>query len=473
MNLPPTPELSLYKLTQGLDRSPQPLVVSATTLHTLVGAFIDLLIEQQLVTTVWVKLPRTDGWLKEIKRYQQQRRADLIYLCSIKGATPSPSSFGQPSSQRYQPASRIVPIQLEASSQLKRESFLVVLSPQFCGLILAEQQTVKGPPKQLPAEPQPPHLKMVCSFEPSVIQRVLAGIKQAIAISDTTPEDLLTDSDFPFPFPSSPNSALLANLLLKQVQRTEAIQPDETFPTLQTTTATLTESLHLKDEFVRHLARELRTPLTHMKTALSLLESKQSKERRKRYLELLHRECDRQNSLISGLLELVQLDHTPVISVSPVLLEDFVPGIVSTYQPLAEEKGIQLGYTIPAGFPPISCPTPWLRQIILNLLNNSLKFTPPNGRVSVQAALKNECVELTFSDTGIGIATSDLPKIFNSFYRGRTANGEDTIGAGLGLTVVQQLLRRCGGSISVTSKLGKGSTFKVLLPVASAQLEDE
>jgi signal transduction histidine kinase len=70
------------------------------------------------------------------------------------------------------------------------------------------------------------------------------------------------------------------------------------------------------------------------------------------------------------------------------------------------------------------------------------------------------------SDTGIGIDNSDLPQIFNSFYRGRNANSLETVGAGLGLTIVQQLLNRCGGSISVTSRLGKGATFTILLPIA-------
>jgi hypothetical protein len=84
----------------------------------------------------------------------------------------------------------------------------------------------------------------------------------------------------------------------------------------------------------------------------------------------------------------------------------------------------------------------------------------------VRATLQGEYVQLAFSDTGIGIAASEIPKIFDSFYRGRSTTSEDT-GAGLGLTIVQRLLLRCGGSISVTSQLGEGSNFKVLLPVAS------
>ncbi len=175
-------------------------------------------------------------------------------------------------------------------------------------------------------------------------------------------------------------------------------------------------------------------------------------------------ECDRQNSLVSGLLELLQLDiHTEA---EYLRLDDIVPGIVSTYQPLAEEKEIQLGYTVPANLPPISCPLPWFRQIIINLLNNSLQFTPPKGRVFVQAALKNEQeqIEILVMDTGVGIPSKEISKIFNGFYRTKPTSEEKVTRAGLGLTLVKQLVQRCGGTILVSSKLGKGTTFKILMP---------
>jgi signal transduction histidine kinase len=90
----------------------------------------------------------------------------------------------------------------------------------------------------------------------------------------------------------------------------------------------------------------------------------------------------------------------------------------------------------------------------------------------VQVTLQGEYVQLAVSDTGIGISPAEIPKIFDSFYRGRSTTGCDDTGAGLGLTLVQQLLLRCGGSISVTSRLGEGSTFKVLLPIASPTAVD-
>ncbi|HBY75719.1 MAG TPA: hypothetical protein DEG47_01615 [Cyanobacteria bacterium UBA11148] len=221
-----------------------------------------------------------------------------------------------------------------------------------------------------------------------------------------------------------------------------------------------------KDELLKRVVQELKTPLTNMKTALTLLDSPQLKPaQRQRYMQLLNTECDRQNSLITGLLDLVQIDEPSEATTIPsVELAEIIPGVVSTYQPLAQEKGIQLGYTIPTALPAVACLETWVRQIAIHLLHNSLKFTPKGGQVRVVGTQKGDCVQLIFSDTGIGISSTDIPNIFELFYRGRTLPGEE-MGAGLGLTIVERLLRRCGGSISVTSQLGKGSTFQVLLPI--------
>jgi signal transduction histidine kinase len=458
MNLPPNAELSLYQLTQGIASPPPTLMVSSTTFKALIGAIVDFLIERNISATLWVKLPATGRWLAEIEQYCQQGQPEQIYLCSIPRETNLTSSQSSPT-----PSPPAVPIILEASTQLKKEFFLVVLSSQFCSLLLAQRQP--GQASREGISPQLPRLNIVYSFDPIAIARVLAGIKQAITITDSTPEALIADTLISCSLPTTPDTTLLTNLFLKQIQHSEAVQSAKTEAAIET----LTKSLTFNKELLTNLTRELGLYLTNMKTALRLLDSTHSKkEQRQRYLQLLQQQCDRQSSLLTGLLELEQFDRPIDEPDSPLKLEDLIPGIVSIYQPIAEEKGIMLGYTVPAGLPPVSCPGNWLRQILLNLLNNSLKFTPASGRVYVQVNLNNDMVELTVSDTGVGIDSSDFPKIFNSFYRGRNATSPAIQGAGLGLTIVQHLLDRCGGSISFTSKPGKGSTFKVMLPTSLA-----
>jgi two-component system, OmpR family, phosphate regulon sensor histidine kinase PhoR len=222
----------------------------------------------------------------------------------------------------------------------------------------------------------------------------------------------------------------------------------------------------LKDEQIAHLMQELCTPLTNIKTALKLLESPVLKQpQRQRYLGLIRRECDRQNSLISGITRLLAIHRTPDPSeLVPIQLSQIIPGIVSTYQPLAEEKGIRLGYTVPDDLPTIICVETWLRQIAIDLLHNGIKYTPDGGQVFVQGSVQGDYIQLEFRDTGIGISPAEIPKIFDRFYRVRNLADEDNHGAGLGLTIVQNILLRCGGSISVTSQIGVGSKFRVLLP---------
>ncbi len=445
MHLPSTSELSLYQLALDALASPEPFSVSSTTLNSLVEALIDVLIEEKIPATVWVKLPPIQGWQAQLKRYQQQSGVpQTIYLCRCLGDDLEEETDVNDNSPFF-------PVQLAPGSILKQEYFLLILGEPFSSLIVAYQ-----PEPALLSQSQP--LLALCTFERQVIQQVLEGIRGVIAEANTTSKELLEKWETLFSLSSaSDEKTLLSQLLVKQLQRTEVLVHSAT-----------TDNLHHQEEFLKRVAQELRTPLTNMKTALKLLDSAQLKPiQRQRYMQLLNTECDRQNSLITGLLELVQLESDPQPTVMrSVQLVDIVPGVVSTYQPLAQEKGIQLGYTVPVGLPAVSCLESWLRQIVINLLHNSLKFTPTGGQVRVKVTLQGEYVQLAVSDTGIGIATSELSKIFDSFYRGRPTTAENT-GAGLGLTIVQKLLIRCGGSIAVTSSLGEGANFKVLLPVAS------
>ena len=447
---------------------------------------LDLLIEQKLPARIWLKLPQTKSWHQEVRQYQQLGQFENIYLCSDR-LERSTKLLGWEDLA----AGSLIPVTLVKNTELKRECFLLVITAEFSGLILTQWQKgqikVNSSGKRL----QQPYLKMVLSFQPSVIQKVLTGIQKALLESRT---HQIPSAEFTITSSGTKITNLLTNLLLKQIEQSESLQASAeqrsrsgqqscafgeplVFDALPvrgapTTSQAAPLNWNLESDFLYKLVAELRSPITHMKTALSLLESKSIKgEQRQRYLKMLERQCDRQNSVISGLLALLNL-HSP-IEAEAVYLNELVPGIVSTYQPLASEKQIQLGYTIPDHLAPVSCPTPWVRQIIIQLLNNSLQFTPPKGRVFVQAMSKNDAIELIISDTGRGIEAKDLGKIFDSFYRGKTVTNNEVTGAGLGLTIVRQLVQRSGGSISVNSKLNKGSSFRILLPTVPPELMED
>lgn len=508
-------DVSLYELALGSEHPPQTLQVSLATLQSMVGGAIDLLIEQQISATLWIK--PASRWEEEISRYRLSGVPHNIYIShhenrelidenyptetatenlvnnsshNITGMRPGvlPKEYSHQIMANIPP---MVEIELALESLLHQEYFLLFISNLFCGLIIAHRprsiKYSKAVGKDIPRQ----HLLLAaCSFDNLTLGRVWSGIKQAIKIEEKELHSaeningssiksalLATDEILAVSNQNNQNSELifLNHLLSKQIQRQEEIwhlannymASAAAAEALRQRNEELLDTLRLKDDFLSNVGQELRTPLTNMKTALTLLNSPHLKaEQRVRYMQVLNMECDRQTSRINGLLDLVQLDRAIEHDFwQPLNLADIVPGVVSTYQPLAQEKGVMLAYTIPDDLPSISSLRAWLKQIVINLLHNSLKFTPAGGQVWVKAKQQGEYVQLEFTDTGVGIPPSEIPKIFDCFYRGRQAADEDPSGAGLGLTIVQKLLLHCGGSISVKSHLGKGSTFNVLLPI--------
>jgi two-component system, OmpR family, phosphate regulon sensor histidine kinase PhoR len=412
-----------------------------------------------------------------------------------------------------------VEIVLTPESDLRREYFLVVWTTQFRGCILAHRprsaQLAKVAENNAleslagltdvslagaidDSQERRQHLLILSSFDGSLVERLINGLTQTVKASAVLPKaEVLSstgaDASGSAPVQNLPDAvaqwqglvntmsttttdaATWGQLFMKQIQRQEEVLQRNTIyrrqadlvEVLQLQKEELLNALRSKADFINTVGQELRTPLTTIKTALSLLNSPSLKPpQRQRYLDLIAKECDRQSSLITSLLDLVQLDQ----AVSPTALEsirmsDVVPGVVSTYQPLAEEKGVRLSYTVPEDLPTIACMGNWLKQIVINLLHNGIKFTPTGGQVWVRAKQQGNFVNLEVRDTGVGMAPGELPKIFDRFYRIRQASLDDASGAGLGLTIVQQLLLHCGGSISVKSRPGEGSTFNVLLPI--------
>ncbi|MEB3226919.1 MAG: ATP-binding protein [Synechocystis sp.] len=435
MNPPSSAELSWVELIQSQASHPHHSL-SETAASEWFRSICEGLIQQQVSSRLWLKLAPDSPFYQAITTYAESGLLRQIYWCQTgKAEVDNPHrNIGQ--------GVKISPIFL-ASSAPPQGEFVVFLSAEISLLWLGETTHPPG------------IVNVIQSLDPAAIATFLAGIKQAVAVTDNLPPDFFQ----PEPLPGSANLTLVNRLI-------QGTPPRVTPPPLPTNTAS--PASH-STNFLLDAIRELGIPLTHMKTALRLLDSLQHKrEQRQRYLDLLKQECDRQNSLLTGLQELLQIDQTSLDgdTKESVRIEDCIPGVVSTYQPLAREKGITLGYTIPGDYPAIACLAVELRIILQHLLHNSLKFTPQGGKVYVKAHRQEQTIELVVSDTGCGIEMPDIPHLFDYFYRGRNVDPANQ-GAGLGLTIVQRLVKRRGGTIKVNSRPERGCYVYVHLPVVS------
>jgi two-component system phosphate regulon sensor histidine kinase PhoR len=488
------PEMSLYELAANSEQTPFALQVSPATFKSMMGNLLDLLIEQQISAVVWAKVPHGKAWQTELDRYcELSDLPQAVYLLKNQREEASEEISLQLSeqSEHYLAEQPLIhSIVLAPENQLRRKYFLLIWSEQFCCLLMAHRvrssQTAINPSN---GQEEPPDrkqsLNVLFSLDQGMIQQFLAQLSLELptdsggSIDKRAPWQTLINQIQPCAL----NAALIGQIFTKQMQRQDELWQRSTTYRKQAELASLLQmqneelltAIRLKDEFLNNVGQELRTPLTNMKTAMTLLNSPNLKAPQKqRYMDLLVKECDRQSCLITSLLNLVSLDQmAEQTTIQSLKLSDVVPGVVSTYQPLAEEKGVRLAYTVPEDLPPVACLSMWLKQIVINLLHNGVKFTPTGGQVWVRAKQQGDYVQLEFRDTGIGIAANEIPKVFDRFYRVRQTIAEDTGGSGLGLTIVQQLLLHCGGSISVKSRIGEGSTFNVLFPIYRAQVEKE
>jgi two-component system, OmpR family, phosphate regulon sensor histidine kinase PhoR len=468
MNSIPNNDLSLYQLIKNSDPPPLSIGISPQALKVYLETIADVSIEQQVKVTILLKSSQSQNWTHILKKCQERANLESIYRCR-----DAADSSNKQLAEATLANSQTIPLILPKNSLLKKECFFLILATEFCALVLSQWQKGQIEVDSFGKRLQQPYLETIISFESALIKQFVTELTKAIATNHPDFDLALPDFE-PKLAQKQPNlqTKLLTNLLVKQIIKEDSpsISPTQQLAKdLEPETPSLATALGLQPDFLRNLIEELRSPITYMKTTIGLLESKQIKgEQRQRYFQMLEKQCDRQNSVISGLLEFLQLDVAT--EVDRIYLNEFVPGIVSTYQPLANENNIQLGYTIPADLPPVTISPSWLRQIIIQLLNNSLQFTPPQGKVFVQAVFKDLNVELTIGDTGRGIDPQELSKIFDSFYRTKTISNKLTTGAGLGLTIVRQLVEKSGGEIFATSKLGKGSIFRILLPALPLEL---
>jgi two-component system phosphate regulon sensor histidine kinase PhoR len=221
-------------------------------------------------------------------------------------------------------------------------------------------------------------------------------------------------------------------------------------------------------EFVSNVSHELRSPLASIKAMVETLEDGAlgDQKRAPDFLQRIHRDVDRMTRLVNDLLELSRLESGQLpLELRTVDLLPLLQEVAGQFQERAAAQGVALEVQALDGLPPVQGDPDRLRQVLVNLVDNALKFTPAQGRVAISAGGEGaNLVEVRVTDTGFGIAREHLPHVFERFYKAERSRHEG--GTGLGLSIVKQIVEALGGQVRVESQEGLGSTFIFTVPRA-------
>ena len=220
--------------------------------------------------------------------------------------------------------------------------------------------------------------------------------------------------------------------------------------------------------FISNVSHELRTPLTCIEGfAETLLEGAMSDpELCARWLRVIHDEARRLERLIKDLLDLSMIEarHLPM-RFGTVEIARVIEGTAAVLHPHAQKSQVSVEVDAPLDLPPVLADEDRIRQVLLNLIDNAIKYSRPTDRVTIRARRVDTEVEVSVIDTGMGIPEADLDHIFERFYRVDRGRGAQRPGRGLGLAIARHFIEAHGGTISVTSEPEKGSCFRFTLPV--------
>ena len=226
-------------------------------------------------------------------------------------------------------------------------------------------------------------------------------------------------------------------------------------------------------DLVANVSHELKTPIAAIRAHLeNLLDGVEEPD--PRTIQIMLTQSERLGRLVEQLLDLSRLDsgevplHRERVSVGPL-----VSRVVSEISVARQAADVAIERAIPDDLPPLDADEERLHQVLFNLVDNALRFTPPGGEVTIAADRRNGSVEISVADTGVGIPGEHLPKLFERFYRVDPARSREDGGTGIGLAIARSVVEAHGGHIKAESVPGRGSVFSFDLPVAVTDGRDQ
>ena len=225
----------------------------------------------------------------------------------------------------------------------------------------------------------------------------------------------------------------------------------------------------LKDEFIQNVSHELRAPLTLICGYAEMLDTGELGElqpEQQQSVAIIARRARILGDLVQDIMLILEAEASSP-QPGPMPLDELALAAVEDFQMVTRQAGLTLQAEIAPHLPPVSGSHMYLRRVLDNLIGNAIKFTPEGGTITVRLRQEGQWVALEVSDTGIGMPADELEHIFERFYQVDGSIKRKYSGVGLGLALVREIVETCGGSVTVESQVGEGTTFTVLLPIAA------
>jgi len=225
----------------------------------------------------------------------------------------------------------------------------------------------------------------------------------------------------------------------------------------------------VRQDFVANVSHEFRTPLTAIQGFAETLlgGALNDPEHRERFVEIIRDHAARLARLTEDLLKLSRIEAGKLdLEFRPVSVYQLVQSCVETVRFKADPKELVLDVRMPEGLPEVQGDSNGLHEVLQNLLDNAVQYTPSGGRLEVSASVEGDQVTVTVADTGIGIPQAEQERIFERFYRVDAARSREAGGTGLGLSIARHIMEAHGGRLWVESEVGAGSRFHFSMPVA-------
>ena len=224
----------------------------------------------------------------------------------------------------------------------------------------------------------------------------------------------------------------------------------------------------IRTDFVANVTHEIRTPLTAVIGYLETLQTGalEDPEDAKRFIDIMLKQARRLNRLVEDLMTISRIELGEVLlHFEEIVLPEVTENVISLLDATAAAKKIKIQNRLPQNLPQIKADRDRLIQVLVNVLDNAVKFTPDGGLITIDAEEKAENVELTISDTGIGIPREEIQRLGERFYRVDKTRSRELGGTGLGLSIVKHLMIAHGGRMEIESQMGKGTKVLLFFPV--------